>query len=84
MLEKEIVDQLTSVFQKLEGKVELVYAKSNHEKQVELIEMLEQVASTSDNISQRSSGIGSSIPAFEIVHNGVPNGIRFSGIPGGH
>lgn len=84
MLDNEIIDQLKSVFRKLKGKVELVHANSGHEKHAELIEMLEQVASTSENISLRSSETESTVPSFEIFHDSSPTGIRFSGIPGGH
>jgi alkyl hydroperoxide reductase subunit F len=84
MLDNQLIEQLKTVFEKLIGKVELVYAESSHEKQAELVEMLEQVASTSDNISIRSSNVNSKTPFFEVNHNDTPVGIRFSGVPGGH
>lgn len=84
MLEQEIVEQLKSVFQKLEGHIELSVAKSSHPKQDELAAMLAQVAETSGNISVKDSGHASDVPFFELKHNGNPCGIRFSGIPGGH
>jgi len=84
MLDNQIIDQLKSVFQNLNGTIDLVYAESNHEKQAELVEMLEQVAATSNNITFRSSLVDSKTPYFEIFYNDSPNGIRFNGIPGGH
>ncbi|MGK5094043.1 alkyl hydroperoxide reductase subunit F [Deltaproteobacteria bacterium TL4] len=84
MLENDIIEQLKSVFEKLNGRVELVYAKSPHEKQEELIEMLEQVASTSEHIHAVSSSVESKTPFFEIVHEDKSSGVKFSGIPGGH
>ncbi|MBF0350448.1 MAG: alkyl hydroperoxide reductase subunit F [SAR324 cluster bacterium] len=84
MLENDIIEQLKSVFDKLNGRVELVYARSNHAKQTELIEMLEQVASTSEHIHAVSSSVESKTPFFEIVHENKSSGIKFSGIPGGH
>jgi alkyl hydroperoxide reductase subunit F len=84
MLDNQIIEQLKSVFEKLNGKVELVYTESDHEKQQELVDMLEQIAGISENIAVRSSKQKSATPFFEIVHNDRPVGIRFSGIPGGH
>lgn len=84
MLEQSIIQQLKTVFEVLEGKIELVYFKSSNEKQTELVEMLEQVASTSDKITAVASDTQSKAPGFEIKHNGEKNGIKFSGIPGGH
>ncbi|MCG8335065.1 MAG: alkyl hydroperoxide reductase subunit F [Proteobacteria bacterium] len=84
MLDKQIVDQLKTVFQPLEGNIELVHDKCDHKEQERLWDMLNEVASTSDKISVRSTGDESSVPYFEIVRNGEPAGIRFSGIPGGH
>ncbi|GAB4015125.1 MAG: alkyl hydroperoxide reductase subunit F [Bdellovibrio sp.] len=84
MLDSSILEQLQSVFSKLENKVELVYDDSQHEKQHELVEMLNQVASTSANIKSTKSGSFSSIPQFKIKYKGQENGIRFVGIPGGH
>lgn len=84
MLDNQIIEQLKSVYEDLDGSVELVYAESDHEKQAELVEMLEQVASTADAISVRSSGQVAVTPFFEVLHNGSSTGIRFSGIPGGH
>ena len=51
MLDNSILDQLKSVFGKLEKNVELVYKASDHADQKSLVEMLEQVASTSENIT---------------------------------
>jgi alkyl hydroperoxide reductase subunit F len=84
MLDNQIREQLKSVFGSLEGSIELVYHASSHAKQGELTEMLTEVAATSDKISAIASDQVSSAPFFEVKHNGVETGIRFSGIPGGH
>ncbi|PIE75399.1 MAG: alkyl hydroperoxide reductase subunit F [Deltaproteobacteria bacterium] len=84
MLEQGIIDQLKTVFEVLEGNIDLVYEESSNEKQKELVEMLEQVASTSENISAVASGTASDVPAFEVRHNGKSTGIIITGIPGGH
>ncbi len=84
MLESQITEQLSTVFEKLQGEVECVYAQSSHEKQAELVDMLEQVAATSGHVTARQSGKSSETPFFEIFHNGEKTGIAFNGIPGGH
>lgn len=84
MLDSSILEQLKSVFQKLENKIELVYDFSKHEKQQELLELLNQIATTSSLIEARASGEISEIPSFKIRYNGNNNGISFIGIPGGH
>ncbi len=84
MLDSQILDQLKSVYEKLENDIELVYYHSTHGKQDELVGMLEGVASTSDRISVSQTKETSSAPAFFIKYNGSANGISFKGVPGGH
>lgn len=84
MLEQNMIEQLKEVFSRLEGQIELVMDSSEHEKQVELETLLNQVASTSSHINLKNSGIKSNCPSFGILYNGKANGIRFAGIPGGH
>ncbi len=84
MIDPEIVDQLKTVFQKLEGHIDLVVDASSHDKQSELTEMLTQVAETSEKIRVSESGQTSVVPRFCLRHEGEDTGIAFSGIPGGH
>jgi alkyl hydroperoxide reductase subunit F len=86
MLDNNILEQLKAVFVKLDNKVELVYDKSEHEDQFKLVDLLEQVASTSENIIVRpaSNSKDVSFPQFHIVYKGKENGIYFKGIPSGH
>ncbi len=84
MLDTELKSQLEQVFSALEQPIELVYSKSAHEKQGELVDMLEGVASTSPQISAVPSGVESRAPAFRVERAGSPTGISFRGIPGGH
>lgn len=84
MLDNAMIEQLKSVFSKLENPIELIYYNSNHEKQNELIEMLEAVASTSDQVTTLLNGQDSAIPHFYLTYKGKENGIHFKGIPGGH
>lgn len=84
MLDSQTLEQLTSVFKKLERPVTLLLNDSSHEKQGELEEMLNQIASTSDKIIVKKSNVTSRLPHFELEYNNKKNGIQFTGIPGGH
>ena len=84
MLEKAIVDQLKSVFSKLEKQIELRYAHTDHPKNKELIELLNDVSETSPKILVKKGKLKKEIPFVEIIYEGKENGIQFSGIPSGH
>ena len=84
MLEATLSEQLKTVFSKVENEITLLYDDSTHENQSELIEMLNDVASTCPKIKAKSSGRNNSIPHFSVLLNEKPTGIQFSGIPGGH
>jgi len=83
MLDQNLKDQLNQVFQKLTGELELVLERGPHPRRPELMEMLSEVASSSEHIQVREAGEGSGI-RFTIHRNGEPTGIAFRGIPGGH
>lgn len=86
MLDNNILEQLKSVFGKLENNVTLEYSKSEHADQKSLVEMLEQVSSTSENINVRPA-VGehnAPFPQFRIIYNDKENGLYFKGIPSGH
>lgn len=84
MLDAAIIEQLKTVFTKLDAPIALVAAPSAHNKAGELSEMLSAVATTSDFITTRTEGEPSPYPRFWVHHDGAPSGIAFSGIPGGH
>ncbi len=84
MLDSALIEQLKSVFTKLENQVELVLRNSSHAKQAELKEMLTQLSSTSDKIILTEIEEAKSHPSFYIKYDGKENGIAFEGIPGGH
>lgn len=88
MLDQALKDQLKSVFASLENNVELVYDPSSHADQNELIEMLQDVASTSAKIIVRPAvPVATELaktPQFHIEYQGQPTGIVFKAIPGGH
>ncbi len=86
MLDHNILEQLKSVFEKLENQVVLIHDESTHADNEKLLEMLKEVATTSSRIGLKSSGKNAedNVPSFYIEYNGKPNGIRFKGIPTGH
>ncbi|MCO5113785.1 MAG: alkyl hydroperoxide reductase subunit F [Bdellovibrionaceae bacterium] len=84
MLDTSILEQLKTVFEKLEDQVDLVYDESAHEDQKDLLEILGDVASTSPLIVARPSGQVSSFPKFEIYRKSVATGIIFKALPSGH
>jgi len=83
-LDQAMLDQLKGVFQKLSHPITLLVDQSDHPKQSELLEMLNDVSSTSNLLELKTSGQISPHPRFSIQKDGQYNGITFSGIPGGH
>ena len=84
MLDSNILEQLKSVYKALENEVTLVLARSNHEKQDELVELVRGIASTSEMIKLYESDVSSPIPNLSLEYGGKATGITFSGVPGGH
>ena len=86
MLDPQVIDQLKSVFQKLENKIEIVLRPSLHPDHAELKAFLQDVADTSDKIDVISPPDveSSSSPQFFLRSQGRPNGVIFTGIPTGH
>lgn len=82
MLDQATLDQLKEVFGGLSARYRFVTQVANHPAQAELLEMLNDVASSSDKISiaeQPVEGLKFQIKKDEAL---VP--IAFRGIPGGH
>ncbi|RYZ61905.1 MAG: alkyl hydroperoxide reductase subunit F, partial [Proteobacteria bacterium] len=84
MLDAAIKTQLETLFTGLNHTIELVIEQSAHPKQGELLEMLDEVASTSSDIKVRKVETESKVPRFAIHKDGRETGIVFQGIPGGH
>ncbi|MBC7752974.1 MAG: alkyl hydroperoxide reductase subunit F [Moraxellaceae bacterium] len=92
MLDQDLKQQLSSVFEQLSDTVEILYYDSKHADQVELLSMLNDVASTSNKIIVRPfESKTSDSPEFEIhsqnyfqKNNTQETGIAFKGIPNGH
>jgi NADH-dependent peroxiredoxin subunit F len=84
MLDQGIKEQLKDHFAKLTSTITLALFQSDHAKQPELRELLVDVASCGDRIAllevpEKVDGV-----QFDLHRDGVPNGIRFRGVPGGH
>ncbi|MBX7149057.1 alkyl hydroperoxide reductase subunit F [bacterium] len=85
MLDLEMKKQLEEVFSRLESELILRVYKSAHADEPQLLEMLGEVASTSQKIKiEIVDDKVSKVPSFEIAVNGKSSGIFFTGIPGGH
>ncbi len=83
MLDNAIILQLREIFSQLEAHYTFqIHVHQHHEKRAELVDMLKDVASTSEKISCEiieSEGL-----SFSILKNGVETGISFRAVPGGH
>lgn len=97
MLDADVLDQLKAVFSKLTGEVVLRASQSSHASQIELEEMLREVASTSEKIRiEWQADLHTDAPWFEVVGSAEAEGgtvgsvtaggnrIAFRGVPGGH
>jgi alkyl hydroperoxide reductase subunit F len=84
MLDQAIIDQLRTHFAELSSEYTFALHPSEHDKQNELRELLEGLASASDKIRVVEQGPSTSGVHFELVKDGAPTGVRFRGVPGGH
>ena len=83
-LDPSLISQLQTIYKDLQSPISLCYFNSTHPKQQELLDMLTDVASTSDKIQTEALNDSSDYPRFKIQKSGQDTGITFSGIPGGH
>ncbi|MFK8139432.1 MAG: alkyl hydroperoxide reductase subunit F [Bdellovibrionales bacterium] len=84
MIDAAMIEQLKTVYAGLEKSIELVYYKSSDTKQAELVQMLEDLAGTSNKISTVELDKNKSVPEFFLKYDGGETGVFFKGIPGGH
>jgi len=83
MLEQALKDQVKTLFASLSNKYTFqVQVAENHASRQELIDLLEDVVSCSDNLSLTISS-GNDL-SFTILKNGQPSGVIFRAIPNGH
>ncbi len=84
MLDASIVEQLKGLFAQLGKRIDLQLDASEHSKQGELLQMLEDIAATSADINVLKSQQKSPVPRFSLLSDGKDTGVVFQGIPGGH
>lgn len=83
MLDTNLKEQLRGIFAELQGNYTFdIYVSKEHESRTELLELLEDLASTSDKISYNVNDAESL--EFYILKNGKKTGIKFRGVPNGH
>lgn len=86
-LSPQILETLKSYAQKLERSVQLKLFDGPHSKRPELVDLLRQVSTISDQVEFIYSETGFNVReglTFELQADNQPTGMRFSGIPGGH
>jgi alkyl hydroperoxide reductase subunit F len=84
MLDPEILAQLKGHFAALQNEITFSLFPSRDSHQDELRTMLLEVASCSSRLHIAEQGTEVTGVQFDLVKNGVPTGIRFRAIPGGH
>ncbi len=87
MLEKEILDQLKSIFSTLETSVTLVVTGVSSRKETqEMLEFARDFASVSDALSVKAEDAPTEedAPRMQLWRDGEPTGVSFCGIPNGH
>ena len=82
MLDKATLEQLKSLFARLDSTYRFIVEAQDHPAEAELVEMLQDVAATSNRIGIELRSV--SDLRFHIEKDGVPIPIEFKGIPGGH
>lgn len=86
-LDKEIIDQLKNIFSKLDVSILLLIQGSPASpKRMEMEEFANDFASSSDRIEVKVEDFPTEedAPVLAIWRDGVPTGIQFVGVPGGH
>ena len=87
MLTNDILNALKGYTANMSNEVALVLQTGEHEKRAELAKFLSDFATVSDKIrfeERDTNGLLRSPISFLLEVDGTPNGIVFSGIPGGH
>lgn len=87
MLTTEILTALKGYTANMENRVTLVLQTGEHDKRAELVKFLSDFTAVSEQLGfeeRNTQGLLRSPVSFMLEVDGQPNGIRFSGIPGGH
>jgi alkyl hydroperoxide reductase subunit F len=87
MLNPDILNALKGYTAGMKNRVTLVLQTGEHPKREELVGFLREFASVSENLMFEERDVPGQLRSpvsFMLEVDGVPNGIVFSGIPGGH
>ena len=85
MLDNTIKEQLKNIFSRLSSDIALrMSSRPDDIRGAEMLEFLQDVASTSPRLSVETEEADTEAPEFGIVKAGTPTGVRFCGIPNGH
>lgn len=84
MLDPSLIAQLKDLYSGLQADYTFRLCPSSASSQGELRSFLEDIASTSEKIRVLEDGQKSESVRFELLKDGVPTGVEFRGIPGGH
>ena len=84
MLDSTIKGQLKAYLEKLQRPIELVATTDAGAKSQELLSLLDDIATLSDNVSVRKDGDAAYKPSFSVGAQGETGRIHFAGIPMGH
>ncbi len=84
MLDQDLKTQLQSVFSSLTQSIQMEVDSCSHADQSELMNLLQDVVSTSPKLSITSSQTMAMTPRFRLLKNNQATGIHFRGIPSGH
>src|SRR3712207_1821900 len=85
MLDKSILNQVSSVFASLKSQFVLqAFCGKGNERGQEMREFLDEFASTSTHLSVEFNEVDGDAYAFALLKDGADTGIKFSGLPNGH
>jgi NADH-dependent peroxiredoxin subunit F len=84
LLDESLIEQLKTHFAGLEHTYTFAVAASDHERQSELLELVNGVASASDKLTVAMTSDRAAAVQFELHKDGKRTGVSFRGIPGGH
>lgn len=87
MLTQDILNALKGYMKDLQHDICFAVQTGEHEKRSELLDLLNQLASTSDKLSVQNTDDPENLRSavsFKVLANNQETGIVFSGVPGGH
>lgn len=86
-LDKDIIDQLKGIFANLQSSILLlVQGSPEDERRKEMQEFVNDFASSSDKFQVKVEDFPTEeeCPVLSIWKDGIPTGVQFAGVPGGH